>query len=235
MVYVTGDIHGDFSMLSRKTRRLRRGDTLIVCGDFGFVFDGCVKEKKRLKKIGKRKYNILFVDGVHDNLDLIGDYPTEEWNGGMTHVISGNLRYLCRGHIFTIEDMKIFAFGGGEASVLEQGAIDWWDGLLPSVEQVDEARARLKQVNDEVDYIVTHRPSRKINLLLTGGETDINLLDTFFDEVRQTCSHKGWFFGSMHIDKFIPPTEAALFNEVRPLGSPMKFSNTNAAGRARRK
>jgi len=235
MVYVTGDIHGDIAVLRRKMRHLSRGDTLIICGDFGFVFSGCAKEKKLLEWIGKRKFNILFVDGVHDNLNLINTYSEQEWNGGMSRVISGNLRYLCRGHIFTIEDMRIFAFGGGEASSIEQGAIEWWDKLLPDDKQVDEARRRLSGAENEVDYIITHRPSRKIKLLLTGSETDINLLDTFFDEVRQSCRHKGWFFGSLHLDRFIPPTEAALFNEVSQLGGPIKISNANAAGRARKR
>jgi len=235
MIYVTGDIHGDLSVLGRRTRRLRRGDTLIVCGDFGFVFDGSSKEKKLLRRLGKRKYNILFIDGVHDNLNLVATYPVQEWCGGLTHVISGNLRHLCRGFIFTIENMKIFAFGGGEASILEQNVIEWWDDLLPSVAQIDESRERLRQAGGEVDYIVTHRPSHKINLLLTGGEGEISLLDTFFDEVRSTYKHKGWFFGSLHMDKFIPPTQAALFNEVIPLGGKINFSNTNAASRARKK
>ena len=235
MIYVTGDIHGDLSVLRRRTRRLRRGDTLIVCGDFGFVFDDSPKEKRLLRRLGKRRYNTLFIDGVHDNLNLVTAYPEQEWCGGLTHVISGNLRHLCRGFIFTIEGMKILAFGGGEASALEQSVIEWWDDLLPNIEQVNEARERLRQVGDEVDYIVTHRPSHKINLLLTGGEGEISLLDTFFDEVRGTCKHKGWFFGSLHMDKFIPPTQAALFNEVIPLGGKIRFSNTNAAGRARKK
>ena len=48
MVYITGDTHGDYSRFtSSAARRLKKGDTLIVCGDFGFVWDGSEKEKKR--------------------------------------------------------------------------------------------------------------------------------------------------------------------------------------------
>ena len=38
MVYVTADLHGDASRFrSKEIRRLKKGDTLIVLGDFGFL------------------------------------------------------------------------------------------------------------------------------------------------------------------------------------------------------
>ena len=100
MIYVTGDLHGDIDRFSGKAfRRLRKNDTLIVCGDFGFLWDGSKKEKRQLKWIGRRKYNGLFVEGTHDNLDLLEEYPVTKWNGGDVREISGRLRYLCRGGI----------------------------------------------------------------------------------------------------------------------------------------
>ena len=55
MVYITGDLHGDFSRFSSPAmRRLRKGETLIVCGDFGFIWNGDKKEEALLKKIGSR-------------------------------------------------------------------------------------------------------------------------------------------------------------------------------------
>lgn len=41
-------------------KKLRRGDALIITGDFGCIWDGSKKEKKMLKKLGKKKYNVLF-------------------------------------------------------------------------------------------------------------------------------------------------------------------------------
>ena len=72
MIYVTGDLHGDPARLSDKAlRRLKKGDTLLVCGDFGFVWDGSPAELKLRRKIGKQKYITIFVDGTHDNLPMI--------------------------------------------------------------------------------------------------------------------------------------------------------------------
>ena len=55
MIYVTADLHGDATRLrTKEIRRLKKGDTLIVLGDFGFLWQGTPKEKKLLKKLGKK-------------------------------------------------------------------------------------------------------------------------------------------------------------------------------------
>ena len=72
MIYITGDMHGDKKRLSPfKLRFLNEGDTLIVCGDFGFLWDGSKEEIAILKKLSKKKYNICFIDGTHENFELL--------------------------------------------------------------------------------------------------------------------------------------------------------------------
>ena len=57
MIYFTGDLHGDYDRFkSKELKKLKKGDTLIVCGDFGFLWDGSKKEQSILKKIEKLKY-----------------------------------------------------------------------------------------------------------------------------------------------------------------------------------
>ena len=100
MVYVTADLHGDATRFhSKEIRRLKKGDTLIVLGDFGFLWQGTPKEKKLLKKLGKKRYQILFLDGAHENFDLLEQYPVEEWSGGQVHRIDGSLKHLMRGDL----------------------------------------------------------------------------------------------------------------------------------------
>lgn len=115
MVYVTADLHGDADRFnSKEIRQLKKGDTLIVLGDFGFLWQDTPKEKKFLKKLGKKKYQILFLDGAHENFDLLEQYPLEDWSGGQVRRIEGNLLYLTRGQVYVIEGKRIFVMGGGE-------------------------------------------------------------------------------------------------------------------------
>ena len=220
MIYVTGDLHGDKTRFKSKgMRKLRRGDYLIVCGDFGFLWDDSKKEQKLLKWIGKRRYHVLFVEGTHDNLDLLAQYPESEWNGGKVRVISGKLRYLSRGSIFQLEDSSIFVFGGGASedsdTRLESGT--WWKDELPTLEEVAAARKALAQRGNAVDYIITHQPSRRIGQFLSIEKNEMSILDAFLDEVRENCRFKRWYFGCVHLDKPVPPAEVALFRCVVPL------------------
>lgn len=129
MIYLTGDLHGDLERFkSKEMKKLKKGDTLIVCGDFGFLWDGSKKEQSILKKLGRSKYQILFVEGTHDNLDLIAQYPLEDWNGGKARHISGSLYKLERGSVFTLEGRRFFVFGGGESQEMDIRQADgtWW-------------------------------------------------------------------------------------------------------------
>lgn len=220
MIYVTGDMHGDISRFRDKVfRKLKKDDYLIVCGDFGFLWDGSKKEQKQLRWIGKRKYHVLFVEGVHDNLEMLFQYPATQWNGGTVREISGKLRHLCRGSIFRLEGSSIFVFGGGESSDHDSRAMGstWWREELPTFEELQQAREALAKHNNTVDYIITHQCSRAMKQFLSMYEDEANVLDTFLDEVRERCSYKRWFFGSYHMNKTIPPREIALFNAVTPI------------------
>ena len=83
MVYLTGDTHGDIQRFKQgKLRWLGKKDTVVVLGDFGFVWDGSAAERKRLDWLRKRPYTILFLDGSHENYDLLAQYPETELFGG---------------------------------------------------------------------------------------------------------------------------------------------------------
>ena len=51
LVYVTGDTHGNFERFKEKSlKKLKRNDTIIVCGDFGFIWNNSYAEKVNLGK-----------------------------------------------------------------------------------------------------------------------------------------------------------------------------------------
>ena len=92
MVYVTGDMHGDFERFKLPAmKKLKKGDTLIICGDFGFLWDGSKEEEKILEKLSEKKFNICFVDGTHENFEMLNSFPVSEWNGGKVHHIIGSV------------------------------------------------------------------------------------------------------------------------------------------------
>ena len=217
MIYFTGDLHGDKKRLEEKSiKRLRRGDTLVVCGDFGFIWDGSPEEKKLLDWIGKRRYHVVFVEGTHDNLDLLAGYPVEEWNGGLTHRISGNLRHLIRGQAFRIEGKTLFAVGGGQSDDFAQRepGVTWWPQEMPTEEDLRAYWAAAEGLGLKMDYVVSHQAPTNIDSCITHRVCEVNYLTAFFDLLQRRCAFRGWYFGSYHQNKTIPPHYHCLFNEV---------------------
>ena len=219
MILLTGDVHGDISRFSHKRlRELKKGDSLIVCGDLGLVWDGSDKEKRVLKKLGKRKYNILFVEGAHENFDELEKYPTEQWCGGTTRCISGNLRQLVRGGIFEIDGKRIFAFGGGSGEVnggtppCSEATASRYE--IPPAEELAAADSALAAVGNAVDYIVSYEPPVTMAEFLDQKVSATDTVGVYLDRKRAEVKFRFWFFGKHHLNKTIPPKFMALFDSV---------------------
>ena len=121
MVYLTGDTHGDIDRFKHgKLRWLGKRDTVVVLGDFGFVWDGSAAERKRLDWLRKRPYTILFLDGSHENYDLLAQYPETELFGGRVQSLGGNVYHVCRGSVLELEGKKYLCFGGAESPDREE-------------------------------------------------------------------------------------------------------------------
>lgn len=227
MVYVTGDMHGDESRLhTKELKKLNKGDTLIVCGDFGFVWDGSPKEKKLLEQLGSRKYTIAFLDGTHENYDLLNKYRMTVWNGGRVHRISGSLLHLMRGQIFTIEGETYFTFGGGESREKEMRTEHktWWREELPTIQEMAEGAENIDEAGCQVDYILTHEPPSLVKsaLLLRAGEADrVNKLNGYLEQLNRECKFKHWYFGSMHEDRIVTRSHTSLYYDIIPVGMPI--------------
>ena len=222
MILVTGDTHGDISRFRKKElRKLKKNDALIICGDFGFIWDGSKKEKKILKKLGKRRYNVLFVEGVHENFTELEKYDTEYWCGGLTRKISGNLRQLMRGQVFEIAGKRLFTFGGGRSeendSYLNPDSEELqrrYKAEIPSEELLDEGLKNLEENRNKVDFIISYEPPAKISEFLELGKTDRSHINTYLDKVLEQTEFTTWYFGRHHINKLIPPKYQAVFDSV---------------------
>ena len=223
MIYVTGDMHGDLERLyDREFRKLKKGDVLLVCGDFGYIFDGGKTERQVIKFFAERKFVTAFVDGTHDNLERISRCRTTVWKGGMVHRIKGNLLHLMRGQIFEIDGNRIFTFGGGE-SIDKDMRVDygnWWREEEPTPQEMAEGAKRLDEVNCRVDYIITYEPPSLVKsaMLLRRGDADqINKLNGYLEEIGRACTFKHWYFGCLHEDRVITERHTCVFRKVLPL------------------
>lgn len=220
MFFVTGDVHGDLKdFTDRKYGRIKKNDHIVVCGDLGLVWEGSKEEQKNLQKLGKRKYNTLFVDGAHENFDLLSKYPVTEWNGGNVHIISGNLIHLMRGQVFTIDGKKIFTFGGGESIDREMRTPHrtWWEEEIPTEEEMREGIKNLVENNWQIDYIFTHEAPTTLRRYLEGSDFDLNALNVYLECIREKCKYTKWIFGNYHKNRRISNQHETVFDSILKL------------------
>ena len=112
MVFATGDTHGNFLRFRPENfpeqKNMTKSDYVIICGDFGGVWDGSRKERQTLDWLESLPFTVLFVSGNHENFDLLKVLPTEEWHGGKVQFIRPHVIHLLRGQVFEIEGYTFY-------------------------------------------------------------------------------------------------------------------------------
>lgn len=228
MIYITGDTHGnhDFWKLiqfSDAHPELTKNDYLIVAGDFGGVWSPKTLESS-LRPYQALPFMVLFVDGNHENFDMLNSYSAEIWNGGKVHFIKPDIIHLMRGQVFEIEGKTIFTFGGGTSidKMLRIEGISWWKQELPTYEELDEGIANLKRYGGKVDYIITHSCSERA-LMYPAIRNSVTLKlscpeSQMLSYIEENADFKHWYFGHFHIDEKLGDKYTALYHDIVKLG-----------------
>ncbi len=243
MIFVTGDTHGSFEKFSvanfHRQKRLTKKDYVIICGDFG-IWDDSPREKYMFDWLESKPFTTLFVDGNHENFELLNSYPVEQWNGGEVHFIRPSVIHLMRGNLFEIDGKKIFAMGGAASHDVEDGILDkndpdfkakkkkldrsgkilyrvkgesWWEEELPNDAEYEKAKETLEKCGYKVDYMITHcAPKCLVEEKL--GRKDDNRLTCFFEEISKKCEFDYWFFGHYHANGFLNEKYCFLFDQI---------------------
>ncbi len=224
MVYITGDIHGDISWFKNpKLKKLGEKDILIVCGDFGFLWDPKNEaEKKNLEILKSKKYTICFLDGAHENFNILNAYTPYRWKGGNAHKIANNIFHLMRGEIFTLDNKTFFVMGGGESDDrdMREPGVSWWEEEMPSAEEIKNAEDNLKDANYNVNYILSYEApavAKDFLKLHLKEAAKISALNTYLQELTKNVDYYHWYFGSLHTDMQISKKMTAVFNEIHEI------------------
>lgn len=242
-IFVTGDTHGDFSRLAegsfQELEGLHKSDCVLICGDFGGVWNGSSAEQAALDRLDGRPFTTLFVDGNHENYDLLARFPLSDWHGGQVRAIRPSVLHLQRGQVYEIEGKRFFTMGGASSYDVEDGILEpgsptfredcqclramharfrvnhrtWWRQELPSPAEYRTAREALDRAGWQVDYIVTHCAPSSIQKALFGDRPPDPLTD-FLEEVRERCGFECWFFGHYHDDGVIGKNFVLLYEQL---------------------
>lgn len=227
MIFITGDTHIpiDISKLGNKyfpeQKNLSKKDYLIICGDFGGVWNGSNEEKYWRTWLNKRNFTTLFVDGNHENFELLKTYKIEEWNGGKVHFIHDSIIHLMRGQVYDIDGLKFFTMGGGNSidKFYRTPYVSWWPDEMPSKKEYDEALENLEKHNNIVDYIITHVAPESIMSMVHPDNVYEKPLNLFLEEINKTVSFNKWYIGHLHLNKEWDEKHFLLYDRIIDLNN----------------
>ena len=221
MIYITGDTHGDYDWSKLNSskfpqgKNLTRDDYVIICGDFGGVWDGDKQDNYILSWYENKPWTTLFVDGNHENHNKLNEYPIEMWNGGKIHRIRPHIIHLMRGQVFTINNKTFFVMGGAESidKHLRKENISWWPKEMPNNDEYEEGFINLQKHNDNIDYILAHCAPDSIQDIISCGSYLHNRLTNYLEITVRFIKFSHFYCGHYHIDKDIGKF-SILYNKI---------------------
>jgi len=207
-IFLTGDTHGDVKRFSTDSfkdgNELSRDDYVIILGDFGLIWENYKKDKYWLKWLNEKPWTTLFVDGNHENFDLLLSYPEVDLLGGRAGKIKNGIYHLKRGNVFTINNKTFFVFGGGLSidKYRRREFTSWWSQEEPNDKEYKLALSNLEKYSYTFDYILTHDTTTEVreNMFDYSEKTDYQLV-LFFNEVFPRLQFTHHYFGHHHENK----------------------------------
>ena len=232
MIYVTGDCHGDYRRFSTavfpEQKEMGKDDYVIVCGDFGY-WDESKEHKYWLKWLDSKPFTTLWVDGNHENYDLLKKHRVVQWHGGKVQYIMPSVIHLMRGQIYDIEGYRVFTFGGAKSHDISGGVLEASDPNLRAKRRKLEKKNELYRIN-HVSWWKEEMPSEDElaeglrNLIrndrsstqerIAGGMYQPNILTRYFEKIKEMCRYRKWFFGHYHDNKNIGNKEILLYEQI---------------------
>jgi len=218
-LFVTGDIHGNpqISLSGRhfpEGKSLTKKDFVIILGDFGLFwsYKRTKEEEHNLKWLDDQPWTTLFIDGNHENFDLIDNLQDKEMFGSLVGVAGHSVFHLRRAVFYRIAGRKILAFGGAHSHDREHRK--WGESMWKREEITDAEVEQAKQATEdalfEFDYILSHccpvewaKFAMPMNLMqYWQPDHSEERLSRFKQESQVTF--KRWFFGHYHENRDDP-------------------------------
>ncbi len=224
---------------------MTKDDIIIVCGDFG-LWHNRPEEDKWLDWLNDRNFTLVFVVGNHECFARLysDEFEIVDFCGGKAHRIRETVYHLMRGHVFTFEGKRFFAFGGAKSYDIADGILDrddfdsveafeetlqewrrqqkiyrinhvnWWKEELPTQEELDFGMQTLLKHDFKVDFVITHCLPQMVASVLLCGGSSDILTMYFNGLLNNGLKFDFWFCGHYHMDCKIMGKFQVLYEQI---------------------
>lgn len=222
---IAAQVFGSDSKVEVNIPKLQDEIFVIIAGDFGFIWrnpegprgEGTpihIKDMRTIRHVfDKMPFTVLFLDGNHENFNVIETLPIVEKWGGKVQPVTDNVYHLMRGEVYTIDNKSILTVGGGlsvDRKYRTEG-YSWWpqEELLES--ELANALVNLEKTQNKVDLVISHTAPQSVVKELDAhlppwqyGIWGMKIDDPTavkLETVLANIDTSDWYFGHFHIDK----------------------------------
>ena len=203
MIYITGDTHGDIDyqkLLSLKKKNVSYEDYLIICGDAGICWS-IESFQYHLDLYNDIGCTIIFIDGNHENFEMLNNLPVVEYCGALMHQVDKHIFHVMRGEIMILENKSFLCLGGAVSidKMYRTPYVSWWPEEEITYHDIDNALSNLQKVNYKVDYVITHCVDTPTVIKAFSFRRDICTDQLNF--IDKVVEYRHWYFGHYHFDR----------------------------------
>ena len=206
MIYITGDIHGQFNpLLYILENGNYSGSSIFIAGDIGLGFSTLEVDLETLKSVEKRlkkiDVNLYLIRGNHDDPRYWAwDFDIRNF-GKYPHV-----HFMKDYQFVELEGHKILAVGGATSIDRDQREEheDWWVGeCVLDYDSLDSYKMK------DIDTVITHAAPifcppgdhdiRSVSYdILCQSREDREILKRLYFDLIQITKVENWFYGHYH-------------------------------------
>lgn len=205
-IFITGDTHQslDINKLNSKNFPLNsiltKDDILIICGDWGCIWDGSGEDKYWQNWYEKKNFTTFVVLGNHENYNLIQNYPIVQFCGGRARKVSDSVYLEIRGEVYNFNGKTFLSFGGADSTDkhLRKEGESWWSGERITEEDLENARRNVKKY-DYIDYVITHTGGSEVNRFIGFDPSES---DKILDQILSEIKYGTHYCGHYHVDLY---------------------------------
>ena len=226
MIWITGDVHRDFTHIKRfcEMNNTSKDDIMICLGDVGINY--LLNEKDYLLKKELSKYPITFfcLHGNHEERPYnLPGYKEKEWHGAKAYINPEfpNQVFAKDGEIYSLNNKKVLTIGGAY-SVDKHFRIargwKWFESEQPNEEIKEHVIQTLDKVDWCVDFVLSHTcpynyMPRHLFLLGINQDTVDNSTEEWLQEIEDKLQYDQWYFGHFH-DYYVKDKMTMLFRDI---------------------
>ena len=214
MVYITGDMHRDFTRIESFCQQLKTTikDVMIILGDAGINNYGIEKDRQLKQVLSRLPLTLFCIHGNHEQRpQRIAGYTETTWHGGTVFMEPEhpNLLFAKDGEIFDFDGRKCIVIGGAYSVdkffCLAHGW-SWWEDEQPSDEIKSQVEKRLEKENWRVEVVLSHTCPLKYEpteVFLSGinQSTVDKSTEKWLGSIEQHLQYEEWYCGHYHTIK----------------------------------